>query len=76
MAVVKKVSSACLEALSVVNIAHLSEREVEASWLRPEERWWGLGGRTAEQRAGPALPASLCGPATACEMTGRVTQGA
>lgn len=69
-------SSACLRALSVVNIAHLSEREVEASWLRPEERWWGLGGRAAEQGAGPALPASLCGPTMACEMTGRVTRRA
>lgn len=51
----------------------LSVGEAEASWPRPEESGRAWVGK-AQYRGGPAMPASLCGPAMPCEMTGRVTQ--
>lgn len=59
---------------SVVNIVLLSVDEIEATWLRPEERGSSWVGK-AQYRGGAAMPASLCAPAMACEMTGRVTKG-
>lgn len=60
--------------LSAANIVLLSVHEVEASWPQPEESvrtWVGK----AQYRGGHAMPASLCGPAMPCEMTGCVTEG-
>lgn len=59
---------------SVVNIVLLSVNEVVASWLRSEESGRAWVGK-AQYRGGPAMPASLCGTAMPCEMTGRVTKG-
>lgn len=35
----------------------------------------GPGWEKDNTEGGPAMPASLCGPAMPCEMTGRVTKG-
>lgn len=59
--------------LSVANIVLLSVGEVEASWPRPEESGRAWVGK-AQYRGGRAVPASLCGTALPCEMTGRVTK--
>lgn len=60
--------------LSAVNIVLRSVDEVEASWPRPEESGRAWVGKV-QYRGGPAMPASLCGLAMACEMTSRVTKG-
>lgn len=59
--------------LSAVNIVLLRVDEVEATWPRPEESGRAWVGK-AQYRGGPAMPASLCGRAMPCEMTGRVTK--
>lgn len=60
--------------VSVANIVLLSADEAEARWLRPEEPGRARVGKAQCQRGGAAMPASLCGPAMPCEMTGRVME--